>query len=461
MADDNSLTGRVRRYAQVSGAMGGLAARLAGERYLGLSLDRERHAAELKAVLGGIKGPLMKVAQLLATIPDALPKEYVQELVQLQANAPAMGWPFVRRRMAGELGLDWQSRFRDFDRAAARAASLGQVHRATALDGTALACKLQYPDMESAVEADLRQLKLAMSLYERYDRAVTTAEIHAEISDRLREELDYEREAAHMRLYREILRDEPGVAVPVPIAELSTRRLLTMTWLEGAPILDIAAAPLEIRNEIALRMFRIWYVPFYYYGVIHGDPHLGNYTVAPDRTVNLLDFGCIRVFRASFVRGVIDLYHALQRDDRDLAVHAYKSWGFGNLSNEIIDVLNRWALFVYGPLLEDRERMIQEKASGVYGAAVAESVHRDIRRLGGVRPPREFVFMDRAAIGLGSVFLHLKAEINWYRLFHELIEDFGEAVLTLRQQAALVAAGVPQRERPAGNGRRGASRRPR
>jgi predicted unusual protein kinase regulating ubiquinone biosynthesis (AarF/ABC1/UbiB family) len=461
MADDNSLTGRVRRYAQVSGAMGGLAARLAGERYLGLSLDRERHAAELKAVLGGIKGPLMKVAQLLATIPDALPKEYVRELVQLQANAPAMGWPFVRRRMAGELGLDWQSRFRDFDRAAARAASLGQVHRATALDGTALACKLQYPDMESAVEADLRQLKLAMSLYERYDRAVTTAEIHAEISDRLREELDYEREAAHMRLYREILRDEPGVAVPVPIAELSTRRLLTMTWLEGAPILDIAAAPLEIRNEIALRMFRIWYVPFYYYGVIHGDPHLGNYTVAPDRTVNLLDFGCIRVFRASFVRGVIDLYHALQRDDRDLAVHAYKSWGFGNLSNEIIDVLNRWALFVYGPLLEDRERMIQEKASGVYGAAVAESVHRDIRRLGGVRPPREFVFMDRAAIGLGSVFLHLKAEINWYRLFHELIEDFGEAVLTLRQQAALVAAGVPQRERPAGNGRRGGSRRPR
>src|SRR5258705_208154 len=154
-----------------------------------------------------------------------------------------MGGPFVRRRMAGGLGADWRSGFREFDRTAARAASLGQVHRATALDGTALACKLQYPDMESAVEADLRQLKLAMSLYERYDRAVTTAEIHAEISDRLREELDYEREAAHMRLYREILRDETGVAVPGPLPQLSTARLLTMTWLEGAPILDIAKAP--------------------------------------------------------------------------------------------------------------------------------------------------------------------------------------------------------------------------
>jgi len=424
--------------------MGGLAARLAGERYFGLNLDRGRHAAELKAALGGIKGPLMKVAQLLATIPDGLPKEYVQELAQLQANAPAMGWPFVRRRMAGELGTGWQTRFRGFEKTAARAASLGQVHRATALDGTALACKLQYPDMASAVEADLRQLRLAMSLYERYDRAVTTGEIHAEIADRLREELDYEREAAHMRLYGEILRGEPGVAVPVPLPNLSTRRLLTMTWLEGSPILDIARkAPLAERNKIALRMFRIWYVPFYYYGVIHGDPHLGNYTVAPDGTVNLLDFGCIRVFRASFVRGVIDLYHALQRGDRDLAVHAYQSWGFGSLSREMIEVLNRWALFVYGPLLDDRERLIQEKRSGAYGASVAESVHRDIRRLGGVRPPREFVFMDRAAIGLGSVFMHLKAEINWYQLFHELIDDFDEAALAARQHAALLAAGVP------------------
>ena len=433
--------------------MGGLAARLAGERYLGLALDRERHAADLKTALGGIKGPLMKVAQLLATIPDALPEEYVRELIQLQANAPAMGWPFVRRRMTGELGPDWQSRFRSFEHVAARAASLGQVHRAVGLggglDGTLLACKLQYPEMASAVEADLRQLKLAMGLYERYDRTVSTAEIHAEIADRLREELDYAREAAHMRLYGEILKDEPGVAVPRPIPELSTKRLLTMTWLDGEPILDVAAkAPLATRNAIALRMFRIWYVPLYYYGVIHGDPHLGNYTVASDHTVNLLDFGCVRVFPPSFVKGVIDLYHALERNDSELAVEAYRLWGFRDLSNEMIAVLNRWAAFVYGPLLDDRARPIQEeKARGgpaaQDGASLVDSVHRDIRRLGGIAPPRTFVFMDRAAIGLGSVFLHLRARINWHRLFHELIDDFDERVLAERQRAALQQAGVP------------------
>ena len=445
MTDEDSFTGRVRRYARVGGAMAGLGARLGAERYLGVPIDRERHAADLKAALGGIKGPLMKVAQLLATIPDALPEEYVRELVQLQANAPAMGWPFVRRRMMGELGPDWQSRFKSFEHAAARAASLGQVHRAVALDGTRLACKLQYPEMSAAVEADLRQLRLAMGLYERYDRTVTTADIHAEIGDRLREELDYQREAAHMRLYGELLKDEAGVTVPRPVAELSTRRLLTMTWLDGVPILEFAEkAPLAERNEIAHRMFRIWYVPFYYYGVIHGDPHLGNYTVAPDRTVNLLDFGCVRVFPPRFVKGVIDLYHALQRDDRELAVSAYQNWGFGNLSHEMIAVLNRWAAFVYGPLLDDRTRMIQERRQpGADGRSLVDDVHRDIRRLGGIAPPRAFVFMDRAAVGLGSVFLHLKAKVNWHRLFHELIDDFDEHVLSERQAAALARAGVP------------------
>ncbi|MGD9614592.1 MAG: ABC1 kinase family protein [Alphaproteobacteria bacterium] len=457
MTSEDTFTGRARRYARVGTAMSGLAARLAGERYLGMPIDRERHAADLKAALGGIKGPLMKVAQLLATIPEALPDEYVRELVTLQANAPAMGWPFVRRRMAGELGPDWQSRFGSFEREAARAASLGQVHQAVALDGTKLACKLQYPEMGSAVEADLRQLRLAMGIYERYDKTVSTAEIHAEIADRLREELDYEREAAHMRLYGEILRDEPGVAVPRPIAELSTRRLLTMTWLDGRPILDFAeTAPTSLRNEIARRLFRTWYVPFYRYGVIHGDPHLGNYTVAPDNTVNLLDFGCIRIFPAPFVKGVIDLYHALQRDDRELAVEAYRGWGFGELSHEIIEVLNRWARFVYGPLLDDRDRMIQERVKPgpsdgrTDGQRLVDDVHRDLRRLGGIAPPRAFVFMDRAAVGLGSVFLHLQARLNWHRLFHELIDDFDAEVLARRQLEALIRAGVPLPADPVG-----------
>lgn len=442
--ESNSLSGRVMRYARVGRAVGGLAARVAGERYLGWKIDRGRHAAELKAALGGLKGPLMKVAQIMSTIPDVLPSEYAAELAELQSNAPPMGWPFVKRRMASELGPDWQKRFASFEHRAAAAASLGQVHRATGHDGAALACKLQYPDMASVVDADLRQLKLAFGLYERYDRAISTRHIHAELSARLKEELDYAREAKHMALYTDMLRDETGVHVPAAYPALSTGRLLTMSWLDGVPLTRLTEAPIAARNALAHNMFRAWYVPFYYYGVIHGDPHLGNYTARPDHAINLLDFGCIRVFPPSFVKGVIDLYWALDRGDRDLAVSAYETWGFRNMTAEMIDVLNLWAEFVYAPLMENRTRRIQESEDGtVYGARVAEKVHAELRRMGGVAPPREFVLMDRAAIGLGSVFLRLNAEINWHKLFHELIGDFDVEALASRQRAALDAAGVP------------------
>ncbi len=386
----------------------------------------------------------MKVAQLLATIPEALPKEYAAELAQLQSQAPPMGRPFVRRRMAAELGPDWRARFKEFELDAAAAASLGQVHRATALDGRKLACKLQYPNIASAVEADLTQLRLVFSLYRRYDGSINPERIYDELAERLREELDYRREAKHIALYRHMLGDEPMVHVPEVLPELSSGRLLTMTWLDGRPLLELTGLPQEARNRLAYNMFRAWYVPFYDYAVIHGDPHLGNYSGRPDdMSINLIDFGCIRVFKPALVQGVIDLYHALVDGDMELAVHAYETWGFADLRKEVIDTLNLWAAFVYAPLMEDRPRLIEETNSGAYGRKVAFNVQRRLREIGGVTPPREFVLMDRAAIGLGSVFMHLQAEVNWHQLFMELIEGFDVEALERRQTAALEAQGLP------------------
>jgi predicted unusual protein kinase regulating ubiquinone biosynthesis (AarF/ABC1/UbiB family) len=443
-ADDEgpSLGGRLGRYARVGASVGGLAARLAGERYLGWTLDRDKHAAELRSALGGLKGPLMKAAQLLATIPDALPPEYARELAQLQANAPAMGWAFVKRRMATELGPDWQAKFTRFDKDAAFAASLGQVHHAVLPDGREVAAKLQYPDMASALEADLDQLKVVFAVGQRFDPAIRTDEIQAEIRVRLREELDYRREAKHVALYRHMLRNEPAVHVPEIVPDYSTDRLLTMSWLEGEPLLAWKARSQEERDALAANMFRAWYMPFYVYGVIHGDPHLGNYTVRPDGSVNLMDFGCVRVFPPRFVRGSIGLYRALMNDDLDAAVAAYEDWGFGGLSRDMIAVLNRWASFLYGPLMDDRPRRLTEGMAEGHGRDMAQNVFGELRRMGGVRPPREFVFMDRAAIGLGSVFIHLRASINWHRLFESLIAGFEVDALAARQQEALAQAGL-------------------
>lgn len=433
----STLGKRMSRYSRVSGNMANLAIKLAGEKYLGLNIDRDKHAENLVHSLGNLKGPLMKVGQLLATIPNALPKEYAEQFRELQCNAPPMGWSFVRRRMKSELGSDWENKLKSFDRTATAAASLGQVHKAISHDGKSLACKLQYPDMHSAIDADLSQLKVVFSLYEKYDKTIKTDQAHNEMADRLHEELDYKREAKNTKLYHHILINEQNIHVPEVIDELSTDRLLTTTWLDGAPIMGYIEKDRETRNIIATNMFRAWYLPLYHYGVIHGDPHMGNYTVRNDLSINLLDFGCVRIFPPEFIGGILDLYHSLENEDFELSAHAYKTWGFKDLNKEQIETLNIWARFLYDPILENKIRPIGILTDGIYGKDTADKVHKKLKSLGTIQIPREFVFMDRAALGLGSLFLHLKAEINWHRSFNELIDGFDIEKLRKSQNDAL------------------------
>jgi predicted unusual protein kinase regulating ubiquinone biosynthesis (AarF/ABC1/UbiB family) len=447
----NRFSARAARYARVGANVGGVAARMAGARLMGTGSADAALAAQLVRALGGLKGPMMKVAQMMATIPDLLPPEYAEAMQSLQADAPPMGAAFVKRRMQAELGADWQNRFAAFDLRPAAAASLGQVHRARAHDGAALACKLQYPDMASAVEADLKQLELLFSLHRRLRPAIDTREILKEIAARVREETDYDREARHAALYAEMLAPIEDVRVPRVLADISTKRLLTMNWLDGKKLLAFVDAAQDERNRIGSAMYKAWWVPFSQFGVIHGDPHLGNYTIFGDGVaaegINLLDYGCVRIFPPRFVSGVVDLYRGLLEGDRARVVHAYETWGFRGLSRELIEILNIWAKFIYGPLLEDRERTIADGVSpALYGRREAFTVHKALQEKGPIKVPREFVFMDRAAIGLGGVFLRLGARLNFHRMFEAAIGDFSLAAVTERQAAALARAGLAAAE---------------
>jgi predicted unusual protein kinase regulating ubiquinone biosynthesis (AarF/ABC1/UbiB family) len=318
------------------------------------------------------------------------------------------------------------------------------VHRATSTEGRALAVKLQYPDMQSAVESDLGQMRAALAIGRQLFGSVDTREIAEEVSDRIREELDYGREARAMALYKGFFEGRDDIAVPEPIFALSTGRLLTMEWLEGRGLLAFTEAPLEVRNRIAKVLFEAWWTPLIKLGVIHGDPHLGNYTFAGEADrLNLLDFGCIRIFDPSFVAGVVALYHALITDDRDAQLAAYESWGFKNLKPELMDTLNIWARFIYGPMLDDRVRTVADGvAPGMYGRREAFQVKQALQEQGPVTIPKAFVFMDRAAIGLGSAFLHMGAELNWRRMFEESLEGFSQEALARRQSAVLTAVGL-------------------
>ena len=445
-SEANRFTARAARYARVGANMSGVAARMASGKLFGAS-GQITNAAALTQALGGLKGPMMKVAQMMATIPDLLPPEYADELQKLQSDAPPMGAAFVKRRMQAELGPNWQSKFGSFDLRPAAAASLGQVQKANAKDGTPLACKLQYPDMQSAVEADLHQLDWLFSLHRQFSQAIDTREVAQEIGERLREELNYEHEARNAALYAEIL-EGSVVRVPKVHRDLSTKRLLTLGWLEGTKLLEYKSADQETRNTLAQAMFTAWWRPMARFGVIHGDPHPGNYTVYKDETgapagINLLDYGCIRVFPPRFAAGVVELYRGFLHGNDAQVVHAYELWGFQNLSKDLIETMNIWARFIYAPLLTDRVRTVADGiAPGQYGRREAFALHQALKEKGPVTVPREFVFMDRAAIGLGSVFLHLDAKLNFHRMYEELIEDFNIDALAERQRGALERAGL-------------------
>ena len=427
--DKDKFSKRASRYIQLTGQVGGLLTKLGANRFLGVNIDKDKHALNLKKDLGEIKGPFMKIAQFISMIPDALPIEYSNQLIQLQSHAPSMGELFVKRRMVNELGENWKNFFLDFNTSASYAASLGQVHKAKLKNGDLVACKLQYPDMQSAVNVDLNQFRIILNLFEKYNKAIKTKKIFLEIKDRLVEEIDYENEINNIKIFKKIFEFNKSVNIPKIYRNCSTKRLITMSWLEGQSLDEMLRYSKNKKNlseRIATNIFNTWYMPFYKFCIIHGDPHFGNYSFKKNGDINLFDFGCVRFFPIKFVKAVLNLYYALEKKDEDLMVEAYKTWGFKKINKKLIKVLNLWASYIYGPLLEDKKRLIQGEKKKGYGFDIVNNVYKELRKIGGVEPPKEFVFMDRAAIGMGSLFMKLDVKLNWHNLFKNLIKDFDE-----------------------------------
>ena len=427
--DKDKFSKRASRYIQLTGQVGGLLTKLGANRFLGVNIDKDKHALNLKKDLGEIKGPFMKIAQFISMIPDALPIEYSNQLIQLQSHAPSMGELFVKRRMENELGENWKNFFLGFNTSASYAASLGQVHKAKLKNGDLVACKLQYPDMQSAVNVDLNQFRIILNLFEKYNKAIKTKKIFLEIKDRLVEEIDYENEINNIKIFKKIFEFNKFVNIPKIYRNCSTKRLITMSWLEGQSLDEMLRYSKNKKNlseRIATNIFNTWYMPFYKFCVIHGDPHFGNYSFKKNGNINLFDFGCVRFFPIKFVKAVLNLYYALEKKDEDLMVEAYKTWGFKKINKKLIKVLNLWASYIYGPLLEDKKRLIQGEKKKGYGFDIVNNVYKELRKIGGIEPPKEFVFMDRAAIGMGSLFMKLDVKLNWHNLFKNLIKDFDE-----------------------------------
>ena len=412
--DENTLLRRLKRY-------GGHTLFLSQISKDYVKKDPQKLYKTVVAELGLFKGPLMKVGQLLSMVPGVLPDELTEMLRTLQAEAPPMGPLFVQRRLRGELGKDWQSLFSEINLSPSFSASIGQVHQATTLDGHKIALKLQYPNMDGILQADLTQLKLILALYEKSGGALRTDQFLMETTVHLYEEIDYLHEAQNIKMFRSIFQNTSFVHIPKVLPSLSTKRLLAMDWMEGDPLSKIIDQPHEVRAQATKRLFWSWYYPLYAHNALHGDPHAGNFLFSKDNHVILLDFGCVRHFSPTFLEGTRCLYKKLKNNKKDSA-EAYEMWGFKNLTPDLTASLNEWASFLYGPLLENKVQKLGASYNGAIAKKLGKRILNDLKKQGKVDLPREFILMHRAAVGMGAAFLQLDSALNWQEEFEGVLD---------------------------------------
>jgi predicted unusual protein kinase regulating ubiquinone biosynthesis (AarF/ABC1/UbiB family) len=326
-------TGRLARTARVGGLVTGQGLRWAGMRTANRVRTPERAAAaqnertaalinQLVEQLGQMRGAAMKVGQMISMVEfDGLPEDQQDELqrklASLRDDVPPVPFADLEKLMRREFGGPLQRVFSHFDERAFAAASIGQVHRATTVDGDDVVVKVQYPGVAEAVETDLRNATLLLPLVKRLAPGLDASALAEEMRERIGEELDYELEAQNQRRIERIMRGHPFVSVPRVYTRLSTRRVLVSEYVEGDRFEVVRRADEPQRDRYGEIVFRFFFGLLYRDRIALGDPHPGNYLLRPDGRVCFLDFGLLRDVDAVRVAGERAI--ALAVRDRDAA----------------------------------------------------------------------------------------------------------------------------------------------
>ena len=260
---------------------------------------QRRTADQLFAVLGELKGGAMKFGQMLSLMESAMPEElaapYRATLTKLQDSAPPMPASTVHTILSRELGKRWRDRFSEFDDLPAAAASIGQVHRGVLMDGREVAIKLQYPGAADALRSDLRQLGRFARTFGTFVPGLDMKPLVAELQERIGEELDYDREAQAQQQYADAFKDHDEFVVPRVIKHSPS--VIVSEWIEGRPLSSIITdGTQQERDEIGLKYVRFMFSGPKYAGLLHSDPHPGNFRVMADGRLGVVDFGlCARL----------------------------------------------------------------------------------------------------------------------------------------------------------------------
>jgi predicted unusual protein kinase regulating ubiquinone biosynthesis (AarF/ABC1/UbiB family) len=371
-----------------------------------------------------LRGAFMKLVQMLSMRDDIFPTEVLSILSVVQSSVPPMEYGLIREQIKKELGKYPEQLFKNFEHNAFAAASLGQVHRATLKNGQSVVVKVQYPGVDETVEQDLRNLKALLQVFTTMTRDVLrqkfdAREIYQEMEDRLREELDYVNEANNLALFRRLFADDDEVIVPRAYPDFSSRRVLTMQYVEGYKLQDMFSAGVDqsLKDWIAVKYFQMVWRQILEFGVLHTDPHPGNYLVTYHPKIAMLDFGSVRVFPEEIRRGYLRLATAiLDRDEHTMAA-CFVTLGYLNPGEDPAPLVKIMYL-IFEPVLEDC----------VYDPHDFDSVGKtvEITNIGIenriFNAPGHRLFLVRALWGLDSYIHQFRTVTNWHRLFRECVE---------------------------------------
>ena len=441
MAERKDLTsGRARRAMKI----GGLASQV-GSSYLWTSLRRpflssgrydqellDTHLKNARRIVESskqLRGTFMKLIQMLSTRTDLLPGDALDILKATQSSVPPMDYPLIAKQIRRELSKSPEQLFASFEREAFAAASLGQVHRARLKNGQEVAVKIQYPGVDATVEQDLGNLKLLLRTLQAIAgdimrQKIDTKTIFSELAERLREEIDYVNEARNIGEFNRLLADDDDIVLPRVIKDLSSRRVLTMTYVEGYRLSDVfgAETDAQLRTWVARKYYCMLWRQILEFGVLHSDPQPGNYLVSYHPKLGILDFGSVRHFSEPVRKASLQLAQAIiAGDDRTMAAALVKL-GYLDRTQEPAPMV-KIIYMLFEPVITDRPYHPDEFDAMGKAATVGEIAYE--HKL--YKSPRHSIFLIRSLIGLDGIMKGLGAKMNYAALFRECVRNAAKA----------------------------------
>jgi len=371
-----------------------------------------------------LRGAFMKMAQLLSMRQDLFPAEALEVLSVVQSSVPPMPWTKVRRVLTTELGAPPEERYASIEHEAFAAASLGQVHRATLRGGKAVVVKVQYPGVADTVHQDIKNIRALVRVFDSIARDVMRQDVDSqdvvrELEERLAEELDYRREAANVQRFRTLLASDDEVIVPRVYPKLSARRVITLDRLEGYPLQDIMAPGVDqdLKDWVGLKLFHLLWRQMFTFGVLHADPHPGNYLITHHPRIGIMDFGSVRVFEPEVREGYLRTARGLLAGDDAAVGAAVTALGFvhpGQDTAPFVEMLR----IICEPILVDcefdpRDYDVVERGFRISQIKLSHRLYK---------APGHQVFFLRALAGLDGYLKAFGTVRNWHRIFRDIVD---------------------------------------